>query len=172
MYVIWWFANLTKFRIFVIVYFQLLKTSLKMRKREFDWSMFFVGPIRDLFSQLKKRKEIFVLQNLKFCQISKITGWHTNDIGVAFWGGLPYIRFEEIFSNNRQCRTESSFSLVFFYNICPGILPRLVQTKSVLLRDHPFKTLAFSRRGGVKNWSNLPTDSSKKLPAVGGRDQK
>ena len=36
-------------RIFVIVYFQL-------RKREFDWSTFFVGPIRDLFSQLKRKK--------------------------------------------------------------------------------------------------------------------
>ena len=38
-----------KYLIFDIVYFQL-------RKREFDWS-------RDLFSQLKKRKQIFILQN-------------------------------------------------------------------------------------------------------------
>ena len=35
-------------------------------------------------------------------------------------------------------------------------------------RDHPFKTSAFFRRGGVKNWSNLPTDSCKKLPTGGG----
>ena len=32
-------------------------------------------------------------------------------------------------------------------------------------RDHPFKTSAFFRVGGVKN---LPTDGSKKLPTVGG----
>ena len=43
-------------RIFVLVYFQLLKISLKLKKREFHWTMFFVGPIRDLFSQLKKKK--------------------------------------------------------------------------------------------------------------------
>ena len=29
--------------------------------------------------------------------------------------------------------------------------------------DHPFKTSTFLRGGGVKNWPNLPTDSSKKL---------
>ena len=37
-----------------------------------------------------------------------------------------------------------------------------------LLRDHPFKTSAYSRGGGVKNLPNLPTDSTKKLPTVGG----
>ena len=32
---------------------------------------------------------------------------------------------------------------------------------------------AFCRRGGVKNWPNLPTDSSKKMPTTeGGRGQK
>ena len=40
------------------------------------------------------------------------------------------------------------------------------------LRDHPFKTSAFFRGGGVKNWPNLPTDNSKKLPTGGGRGQK
>ena len=40
------------------------------------------------------------------------------------------------------------------------------------LRDHPFKTSAHLRGGGVKNWPNLPTDSSKKLPTEGGRGQK
>ena len=39
---------------------------------------------------------------------------------------------------------------------------------SILLWDHPFKTSARLRGGGVKNWPNLPTDSSKKLPTVGG----
>ena len=39
-------------------------------------------------------------------------------------------------------------------------------------RDPPFKTSAFFRGGGVKNLSNLPTDSSKKLPTEGGRGQK
>ena len=34
--------------------------------------------------------------------------------------------------------------------------------------DHPFKTSAICRGGGVKNWPNLPTDSSKKLPTEGG----
>ena len=36
------------------------------------------------------------------------------------------------------------------------------------IRDHPFKTSACSRGGGVKNLPNLPTDSTKKLPTVGG----
>ena len=35
-------------------------------------------------------------------------------------------------------------------------------------RDHPFKTSALLRGGGVKNLPFLPTDSSKKLPTVGG----
>ena len=35
------------------------------------------------------------------------------------------------------------------------------------LRDHPFKTSAFYREGGVKNLPNLPTDSSKKLSTEG-----
>ena len=36
------------------------------------------------------------------------------------------------------------------------------------IRDHPFKMSACLRGGGVKNWPNLPMDSSKKLPTVGG----
>ena len=32
-----------------------------------------------------------------------------------------------------------------------------------VVRDQPFKTSAFLRGGGVKNWSNLLTDSCKKL---------
>ena len=43
---------------------------------------------------------------------------------------------------------------------------------STEVRDHPFKTSPFFRGGGVKNWPNLPTDSSKKLPMVGGKGQK
>ena len=31
--------------------------SFPLRKREFDWSTLFVGPIRDLFSQLKKKEK-------------------------------------------------------------------------------------------------------------------
>ena len=38
----------------------------------------------------------------------------------------------------------------------------------VIVWDHPFKTSACSRGGGVKNLPNLPTDSTKKLPTVGG----
>ena len=37
-----------------------------------------------------------------------------------------------------------------------------------VIRNHPFKTSACFRGGGVKNWPNLPTDSTKKLPTVGG----
>ena len=37
----------------------------------------------------------------------------------------------------------------------------------IWLWDHPFKTSAFLRGEGVKNWPNLTTDSSKKLPAEG-----
>ena len=36
------------------------------------------------------------------------------------------------------------------------------------LRDHPFKMSACLRGGGVKNLPFLPTDSTKKLPTVGG----
>ena len=36
------------------------------------------------------------------------------------------------------------------------------------IRDHPFKTSACFRGGGVKNLPNLPTDSTKKRPTVGG----
>ena len=35
-------------------------------------------------------------------------------------------------------------------------------------RDHPIKTSACLRGGGVKNLPNLQTDSTKKLPTVGG----
>ena len=41
-----------------------------------------------------------------------------------------------------------------------------------VIKDHPFKTSACLRGGGVKNWPNLPTDSSKKLTTEGGRVQK
>ena len=37
-----------------------------------------------------------------------------------------------------------------------------------LLWDHPSKTSALFKGGGVKNLPNLPTDSSKKLPTIGG----
>ena len=37
-----------------------------------------------------------------------------------------------------------------------------------LVWDHPFKMSAFFRGRGVKHLPNLPTDSSKKLPTVGG----
>ena len=35
------------------------------------------------------------------------------------------------------------------------------------IRDHPFKTLACFRGGGVKRLPNLRKDSTKKLPTVG-----
>ena len=41
-----------------------------------------------------------------------------------------------------------------------------------LLRDHPFKTSACLRGEGVKNLSNLPTHSTKKLLTVGGQGSK
>ena len=44
----------------------------------------------------------------------------------------------------------------------------LLQLADIVLRDHPFKTSASFRGGGVKNLPNLPTDSTKKLPTVGG----
>ena len=40
--------------------------------------------------------------------------------------------------------------------------PLSVDTFQSSLRDHPFKTSACSRGGGVKNLPNLPTDSTKK----------
>ena len=46
------------------------------------------------------------------------------------------------------------------------------QKSSIPARDHPFKTSACLRGGGVKNWPNLPTDSSKKMPTERGRGQK
>ena len=39
-------------------------------------------------------------------------------------------------------------------------------------RDHPFKTSAICRGGGVKNLPNLLMDSSKKKTPTGGRGQK
>ena len=38
--------------------------------------------------------------------------------------------------------------------------------------DHPFKMLACSRGGGVKNLPNLPTDGSKKIAGGGGLGSK
>ena len=38
----------------------------------------------------------------------------------------------------------------------------------ICIRDHPFKTSACLKGGGVKNWPNLPTDSSKKTADGGG----
>ena len=38
----------------------------------------------------------------------------------------------------------------------------------ISIRDHPFKTSACLRGGGVKNLPNLLTDNTKKLPTVGG----
>ena len=55
-------------RILVIVYFQLLKNSLKLWKRVL-LVMFFVWPIRNFLSQLKEKENkyyaIFILQNSK-----------------------------------------------------------------------------------------------------------
>ena len=51
------------------------------------------------------------------------------------------------------------------------MLYNLVLEKSCI-RDQTFKTSACSRGGGVKNWPNLPTDSSKKMPTYGDRGQK
>ena len=48
----------------------------------------------------------------------------------------------------------------------------MAQYAGFLYRDHPFKTSALLRGGGVKYLPNLPMDSTKKLPTVGGRGQK
>ena len=45
---------------------------------------------------------------------------------------------------------------------------KLIKISNYDFRDHPFKTSACFRGGGVKNLPNLPTDSTKKLPTVGG----
>ena len=55
-----------------------------------------------------------------------------------------------------------------FSNKMERYIVNFLVTLVTLLRDHPFKTSAFLRGGGVKNLPNLPTDSSKKLPTVGG----
>ena len=44
----------------------------------------------------------------------------------------------------------------------------LMKPLTMPVRDHPFKMSACLRGGGVKNLPNLPTDSTKKLPTVGG----
>ena len=59
-------------RMFIIVYFQL-------RKKEFDWSTFFVGPIRDLFSQLKKKKINIRTSKFKILSNQQITGLHSKN---------------------------------------------------------------------------------------------
>ena len=65
--------------------------------------------------------------------------------------------------------TDSLFSTLL---ICDFSIIYVFNFDFYLLRDHPFKTSAFFRGGGIKNLPNLPTDSSKKLPTVGGRGQK
>ena len=49
----------------------LLSAPQNCEKESLIGQGFFVGPIRDLFSQLRKRKQIFVLQNAKFSQTNK-----------------------------------------------------------------------------------------------------
>ena len=47
--------------------------------------------------------------------------------------------------------------------------PQVKIQNKFTVRDHPFKTSAFFKKGvGVNNLPNLPTDGSKKLPTVGG----
>ena len=53
--------------------------------------------------------------------------------------------------------------------ICTLILTKLSIKIGDGTRDHLFET---SSGEGVKNWSNLPTDSIKKLSTEGGRGQK
>ena len=54
-YVIRWFANLTKFQILKYEYLLLFTfSSSKLRKREFDWSTFFCGTNKRFNFQLKK----------------------------------------------------------------------------------------------------------------------
>ena len=58
--------------------------------------------------------------------------------------------------------------LAFVTNVfVTGVIVGVVTLKKPV-RDHPFKTSACLRGGGVKNLPNLPTDSTKKLPTVGG----
>ena len=83
MYIIRWFADLPNFEvwIFVIVYFQLLKTSLKLRKREFYWStVFCLTNKKFLFSVKRKRKQILRNIHTSKFKIRQISGWHTYDI--------------------------------------------------------------------------------------------
>ena len=75
---------------------------------------------------------------------------------------------------NRQARTSQAFlslpqlSLKKSYFLQPLLSFLLALAWACAgVRDHPFKTSAYFRGGGVKNWPNLPTDSSKKLPTVG-----
>ena len=62
-------ANLTKFG--VLKYEYLLLFIFSREKESLIGQCFFVGPIRDLFSKLEKQKQRFILQTLKFRQISK-----------------------------------------------------------------------------------------------------
>ena len=68
----------------------------------------------------------------------------------------------------KNCKYQYEFEL--YWQSIQQYLKSAVHT--FLQRDHPFKTSAFFRGRGVKNWPNLPTDSSKKLPTGGGRGQK
>ena len=48
--------------------------------------------------------------------------------------------------------------------ILNDVNPLILVWKVKLLREHPCKTLAIFKGGGVKILQNLPTDSSKKMP--------
>ena len=65
-------------------------------------------------------------------------------------------------------------TLWHYLEIRPGryeIRP-VISLRPLALRDHPFKTSACSRGGGVKIFPNLPTDSGKNWWQEGGRGQK
>ena len=55
------------FTVPVIVYFQFLKTCLKLRKSEFDWSLIFF-----LFSQSKKKDKTIIPKYLKIWNFVKL----------------------------------------------------------------------------------------------------
>ena len=107
-----WFANLTKFWILKYEYFfSSSKPVWSWKGESLIGQHFFVGPIRDSFSKLKK--QIFIVQILKFHQISR----SPDDIICTIWFATLHcwnFRMNYVIIENKS---NTNFK-IFFTQLC------------------------------------------------------